>query len=279
MSIFLIGAVGFISAADDFDDVVDSSDDNVKGYVDDSPVSDDNAGSSNEKVKLTVTMNWKDNGGSNRPTSVTDNIKNGDNTVETVVLSKDNGWSKTIDVDKYDGSGNQISYSVSADKIGSYKEPVVKSNGNEFTITNELSGVLSSSNTDVVKENNSNNSVNNGTDNSTDDNGTADENKTSEDNKTDNGKKTDKTTNNNLTNITINKNTNVNNTNVGGSGSTTTTLNTNVQNEANNTNTDEDKNSLAYTGVADNSALAVMIVLGVIATIYSAKKIREYNSL
>ena len=153
MSIFLIGAVGFISAADDFDDVVDSSDDNVKGYVDDSPVSDDNAGSSNEKVKLTVTMNWKDNGGSNRPTSVTVYVKNGNNTVETVVLSKDNGWSKTIDVDKYDGSGNQISYSVSADKIGSYKEPVVKSNGNEFTITNELSGVLSSSNTDVVKEN------------------------------------------------------------------------------------------------------------------------------
>ena len=180
MSIFLIGAVGFISAADDFDDVVDSSDDNVKGYVDDSPVSDDNAGSSNEKVKLTVTMNWKDNGGSNRPTSVTVYVKNGNNTVETVVLSKDNGWSKTIDVDKYDGSGNQISYSVSADKIGSYKEPVVKSNGNEFTITNELSGVLSSSNTDVVKENNSNNSVNN----------------------------------NNLTNITINKNTNVNNTTV-----------------------------------------------------------------
>ena len=214
MSIFLIGAVGFISAADDFDDVVDSSDDNVKGYVDDSPVSDDNAGSSNEKVKLTVTMNWKDNGGSNRPTSVTVYVKNGNNTVETVVLSKDNGWSKTIDVDKYDGSGNQISYSVSADKIGSYKEPVVKSNGNEFTITNELSGVLSSSNTDVVKENNSNNSVNNGTDNSTDDNNTADDNKTSDDNKTDNGKKTDKTTNNNLTNITINKNTNVNNTTV-----------------------------------------------------------------
>ena len=185
MSIFLIGAVGFISAADDFDDVVDSSDDNVNGYVDDSPVSDDNTGSSNEKVKLTVTMNWKDNGGSNRPTSVTVYVKNGNNTVETVVLSKDNGWSKTIDVDKYDGSGNQISYSVSADKIGSYKEPVVKSNGNEFTITNELSGVLSSSNTDVVK-----------------------------DNKTDNGKKTDKTTNNNLTNITINKNTNVNNTTV-----------------------------------------------------------------
>ena len=92
------------------------------------------------------------------------------------------------------------------------------------------------------------------------------------------GDNTGNTDNTNVENTNI-SNTNVNNTNVGGSGSTTTTLNTNVQNEANNTNTDEDKNSLAYTGVADNSALAVMIVLGVIATIYSAKKIREYNSL
>lgn len=84
----MIGAVGFISATDDFDDVVDSSNDYVDGYVDDSPVSDDNAGSSNEKVKLTVTMNWKDNGGSNRPTSVTVYVKNGNNTVETVVFIK-----------------------------------------------------------------------------------------------------------------------------------------------------------------------------------------------
>ena len=217
MSIFLIGAVSFISAADDFDVVVDSSDDSVDSYVDDSVddnhVSNDNAASSNEKVKLTVTMNWKDNGGSNRPTSVTVYVKNGDNTVETVVLSKDNGWSKTIDVNKYDGSGNQISYSVSADKIGSYKNPVVESNGNNFTITNELNGVLSSSNNDVVKQNNSINNGDNGTDNGTDENNTSDDNQTSDDNKTDNGNKTN-VTNNNSTNITINKNTNVNNTTI-----------------------------------------------------------------
>ena len=218
MSIFLIGAVSFISAADDFDEVVDSSDDYVDSYVDnsvdDNYVSDDNTASSNEKVKLTVALNWKDNGGSNRPTSVTVYVKNGNNTVETVVLSKDNGWSKTIDVDKYDGSGNQISYSVSADKIGSYKNPVVENKGNNFTITNELNGVLSSSNNVVVKENNSTNNGDNGTDNGTDENNTSDDNQTSDDNKTDNVKKTDKTTNNNSTNITINKNTNVNNTTI-----------------------------------------------------------------
>lgn len=268
MSIFLIGAVGFISATDDFDDVVDSSNDYVDGYVDDSPVSDDNAGSSNEKVKLTVTMNWKDNGGSNRPTSVTVYVKNGNNTVETVVLSKDNGWSKTIDVDKYDGSGNQISYSVSADKIGSYKEPVVKSNGSVFTITNELSGgVLSSSNTDVVKENNSNNSVNNGTDNSTDDNGTADENKTSEDNKTDNGKKTDKTTNNNSTNITINKNTNVNN----------TTINQVIlkkspnENHKNDTKKQDQKKPLHNTGNPLLILVVAIVIVGVAYYFYSKR--------
>ena len=197
MSIFLISAVSFISATDNFDDVVDTTTDfdDVDMYVDDSvddtPVSNDNTNGnvkSNEKVKLTVKINWKDNGASNRPNSVTVYVKNGNNIVSTVVLSKDNGWSKTINVDKYDGSGNQISYSVSADKIGNYKEPVVKNNGTSFIITNELGGSNPSSVSDVIKQDNNNN--------------------TSKD--TDNGKKT-KDKINNVTNNTINNNTKINN--------------------------------------------------------------------
>ena len=51
----------------------------------------------------------------------------------------------------------------------------------------------------------------------------------------------------------------------------TTTLNT-TTNESEN-----EVNSLAYTGIEDNSVLAVVIVLGVIVAAYSLKKIKEYN--
>ena len=38
-------------------------------------------------------------------------------------------------------------------------------------------------------------------------------------------------------------------------------------------------NSLAYTGIADNSPIAVAVVIGMIVATYSYKKINEYNSL
>ena len=70
-------------------------------------------------------------------------------------------------------------------------------------------------------------------------------------------------------------NTNTNSNNNTNSGSMSTYLNTN-----NNTNTNENKaNTLAYTGLGNTNAFAVVIVLGAIVAVYSFKKAKEYNSL
>lgn len=70
------------------------------------------------------------------------------------------------------------------------------------------------------------------------------------------------------------------------SNSNYSTLNTNSNTNSNsnsNSNNDSDENNdvdtLAYTGAADTSILAIVAVLGVIVAAYSFKKIREYNSL
>ena len=56
-------------------------------------------------------------------------------------------------------------------------------------------------------------------------------------------------------------------------GNATTTLNTST-NESEN-----EVNSLAYTGVENNSALVVVILLGAIVAGYSLKKVKEYNNI
>ena len=61
------------------------------------------------------------------------------------------------------------------------------------------------------------------------------------------------------------------------SGTLTTNLNTSDDN--NNVNNNSNVNSLAYTGIEDNSVLAIVIVLGVIVAAYSFKKVKDYNSL
>ncbi len=69
-------------------------------------------------------------------------------------------------------------------------------------------------------------------------------------------------TTNNTTNTNTNTNANV----------TTVTMNTTKTN----TNS-ENVNSLAYTGIGDNSILAVVAVLGILVAGYSFKKVKEYN--
>jgi hypothetical protein len=141
MAICLISAISFISA-EDFDDNLysDASDDSDVSTSDDdvdvSDSGDDN--NANEKVNLTVKVDWKDTSKSNRPNSITVYIKNGKGTVETVVLSSDDDWTKTVELDKNDAAGKEISYSVSSDQVSGYKDPVVTNQGNVFSITNEL---------------------------------------------------------------------------------------------------------------------------------------------
>ena len=66
------------------------------------------------------------------------------------------------------------------------------------------------------------------------------------------------------------------------SNSNYNTLNTNSNSNSNSNNASNENNNvdtLAYTGAADTSILAIIAVLGVIVAAYSFKKIREYNSL
>ena len=66
------------------------------------------------------------------------------------------------------------------------------------------------------------------------------------------------------------------------SNSNYNTLNTNSNTNSNSNNASNENNNvdtLAYTGAADTSILAIVAVLGVIVAAYSFKKIREYNSL
>ena len=262
MSIFLIGAVSFISAddVDDYyssenyysgDDAVDSVQDPVAEDVQTSDTSNDNSQNSNEKVKLTVSVNWKDNNSPNRPTSVTVYIMKDGQKVETVVLSNGNGWNKTVEVNKFDGNGKEVSYSVSADRISGYNDPVVSKNGNEFTVTNELKQVSLSSPLNTLKENTSN------VQNVSDDKNSSDE---------------DKTVNN--TNITVNNKT-INNTTINNKTINNTTINKKVINNTvvNNKNInktpkdnkDKQKKSLLNTG---NPILILVIVIIVVAVAY-----------
>lgn len=66
------------------------------------------------------------------------------------------------------------------------------------------------------------------------------------------------------------------------SNSNYNTLNSNSNSNSNSNNASNENNNvdtLAYTGAADTSILAIIAVLGVIVAAYSFKKIREYNSL
>ena len=237
LSIFMIGAVSFISASDIDDDLVGSGADDVVDTSDDVVVQGTSS-NSNDKVNLTISMKWNDNNGPNRPSSVTVYVKNGDKQVESVVLSSANGWTKTVDVDKYDSSGKQISYSVSADKISMYKDPVVTKNGNSFVITNELKEVLSASNTNnVVKENNSSN-----TSNATND---TDSNKT-------------------VNNVTINNKT-INNTKVNNTTVNSVLIKKPPAKEVKNDTDKQKKNPLKNTG---NPILILVVVIIVIAVAY-----------
>lgn len=246
LSIFMIGAVSFISASDIDDDLVGSGAADV--------VVQGTSSNSNDKVNLKISMKWNDNNGPNRPSSVTVYVKNGDKQVESVVLSSANGWTKTVDVDKYDSSGKQISYSVSADKISMYKDPVVTKNGNSFVITNELKEVLSASNTNnVVKENNSSNTSN--ATNDTDSNKT-DSNSTGTDNKTINNKT--------VNNVTINNKT-INNTNVNNTTVNSVLIKKPPAKEVKNDTDKQKKNPLKNTG---NPILILVVVIIVIAVAY-----------
>lgn len=79
---------------------------------------------------------------------------------------------------------------------------------------------------------------------------------------------------NNTSSITTNSiTTNTSNTSIS-TGNAITTLNTTSTNESEN-----EVNSLAYTGIENNSFLVVVILVGAMIAGYSLKKVKEYNNI
>ena len=81
------------------------------------------------------------------------------------------------------------------------------------------------------------------------------------------------TTNTSTNTTTTNITTNTSNTSIS-TGNAITTLNTTSTNESEN-----EVNSLAYTGIENNSFLVVVILVGAMIAGYSLKKVKEYNNI
>ncbi len=84
---------------------------------------------------------------------------------------------------------------------------------------------------------------------------------------------TSNTTNSISTDITTNTSSSGTTNSTITTGNATTTLNTSTNNSENEVNT------LAYTGIENNSLLVVVILVGAIVAGYSFKKVREYNNI
>ncbi|MBR2719076.1 MAG: Cna B-type domain-containing protein, partial [Clostridia bacterium] len=92
----------------------------------------------NNETSITVTKAWNDdnNAANARPESITVNLMNGAQVVDTVVLSQDGQWTYTFaDLPKQDANGN-ISYSVQEVEVGNYISVIGGNAQDGFTITN-----------------------------------------------------------------------------------------------------------------------------------------------
>ena len=193
MSIVLIGTLGFLSAEDVNDsstsnvDVLEAVDDSndVEQSTDTNDGENTNYVESTEKVDVMVKMVWEDNNNPKRPKSVNVDIIKDGKVVKSIVLSSENQWAETVNLDKSDD------YSVQVDPIDGYKDPVVsKISGTEFKITASIKESLSKSNTQNIVQDGENtngkgdtpdngpagNNQNNGTDDKPDNNNQNDNN-------------------------------------------------------------------------------------------------------
>ena len=88
-------------------------------------------------VDVTVTKVWEDNNDEDeiRPESVTVELKDGEEVVETVELSEENKWTYTFNVPKYNEE-SKIEYTVSEQEIENYTTEITGSIEEGFVITN-----------------------------------------------------------------------------------------------------------------------------------------------
>ena len=87
-----------------------------------------------ETVRLTVKKEWKDSNSSKRPASVTVTLYANSAQMKTYKLSKDNNWTLTVEVPRYQ-DGKEIKYSWKENSVSGYTT-TVKTIGNVTTVTN-----------------------------------------------------------------------------------------------------------------------------------------------
>lgn len=79
----------------------------------------------NHYVKVDVMKAWDDSGSSRRPASVTVNLLKNGTKASSKTVSAAQGWKCTFEnLDKYDASGKEISYTVTEDAVKDYKEKI-----------------------------------------------------------------------------------------------------------------------------------------------------------
>lgn len=88
-------------------------------------------------VDVKVSKVWDDenNNDGKRPTSVTVELKDGDKVVETAKLSKDNNWTYTFNVAKFNDK-DEIAYTVSENEVKDYTTVITGTVKDGFVITN-----------------------------------------------------------------------------------------------------------------------------------------------
>ena len=88
-------------------------------------------------IDITVKKEWNDNNNNDnvRPDSVTVNLKNGNETVDTVVLNENNKWTHTFNVPEYDEVA-KIEYTVEENSVKGYTAEINGTIEEGFVITN-----------------------------------------------------------------------------------------------------------------------------------------------
>ena len=85
-----------------------------------------------EPVDIEVLKVWKDNDNKDRPASVTIELYDGNELIDTVVLNKDNNWTH-----KWEGLYGGGSYSVKEKVVPSGYTHTIQRQGNRFVVTNK----------------------------------------------------------------------------------------------------------------------------------------------
>ena len=97
-----------------------------------------------DKINVTVVKAWDDNDNSagKRPTSVTLQVKNGDEVVASQPVTEAEGWTHTFSVPRYDEHGQEITYTVGEADINSIFYTVENARIDQPTAQNGLTGTI-----------------------------------------------------------------------------------------------------------------------------------------